>query len=422
MDNANPARQQYLGKKGLIIFLAALTAFPALSTDLYLPALPGMTAYFHVPEYQTNLTLVLFFVAYAVSMLVWGPLSDRFGRKPTLLVGLACYVVAGVLCALAFNVYQLIVFRILQAVGTGAASSMATAIVKDSYHGRKREVNLAIIGSITILSPAVAPVIGALILRLTSWRGAFVAQAVLGVLVLAGSFVYTETVGQKLTGNPLSSLRRLRAVSRNRNFVFLLVNFSLLGAGMMAFISSSSYIYQTTFGVSSQVYSYFFAIFAVGAGLGAPLYIWLSRRLKRTIILTLSYGICAASGLLMLLLGGLGPWAFILTLLPMPIAFSVTRPPAVYLMLAQHEGDSGSVAGLMGSFNTVVGSLGIMVVSFDLWGRVELLGTIILGLSVLSLLLWLPFGRPLIQGQTALEEGRREVLDATEAPIARAVR
>ena len=399
MDYDASTQQRYLGRKGLIIFLAALSAFPALSTDLYLPALPGMTAYFHVPEYQTNLTLILFFVVYAVSMLVWGPMSDRYGRRPVLFVGLTCYIVAGVLCAFSANIYQLMVFRVLQALGTGAASAISTAIVKDVYHGRRREVTLAIIQSMTVLSPAIAPVIGALILKFTSWRGAFVAQAILGLLVLAGTIVYRETVGEKLTGNPLSSLRRLGVVAKNRTFVFLIFNFALLGMATMAFISSSSYIYEVTFGKSGQVYSYFFAIFAVATAAGAQIYVWLSRRYERSQIVTGCFAFSVVSGLLVLLLGGKGPWAFILTLLPMPIAFSCSRPPAVYLILAQHEGDAGSMSGFMSASHTAIASIGIVVVSLDLWGRVQLIGALILGLSFLSPVLWLGLGRPLVRAQ-----------------------
>jgi MFS transporter, DHA1 family, multidrug resistance protein len=407
MDNDLSTEQKYLGKKGLIIFLAALTAFPALSTDLYLPALPRMTEYFNVPEYQTNLTLILFFVVYAVSMLVWGPLSDRYGRKPVLLVGLTCYMVAGVLCAVAGNVYQLMIFRVLQALGTGAASATATAIVKDVYHGRRREGILAVIQSMTILSPAVAPVIGALILRFTSWRGAFVAQAILGLLVLAGSAVYTDTVGEKLVGNPLSSLRRLGVVAKNRAFMFLILNFALLGMATMAFISGSSYIYQVTFGVSSQVYSLFFAIFAVAAAAGAQVYVWLSRRWHRTKIITGCFAASAISGLLVLLIGTRGPWAFILTFLPTTVAFSCMRPPAAYLMLSQHEGDSGSVAGVMSALHMAISSLGIVIISLELWGRVELIGTMIIGFAVLSLILWLAVGQRLAREQEAAAGSRR---------------
>jgi MFS transporter, DHA1 family, multidrug resistance protein len=384
-------RQKYLGRRGLIAFLAALSAFPALSTDLYLPALPGMTEYFHVREVLTNLTLILFFVVYAIGVLVWGPLSDRFGRRPVLLVGITIYVASGVLCAVSANVYQLIVFRVLQAVGTASASAIGTAIVRDVYHGRKREVIIAVIQSMSVLSPAVAPVLGALILRFTSWRGAFVAQAILGLVVLAGCVAYQETIAERLTGNPLRSLGRLVVVLQNRTFAYLLVNFSLMGMAMMAFITSSSYIYEDTFGTSSQVYSYFFVLFAVSIAIGAQLYVWLSRHFSREAILSGCFAVTAVSGLATLFWGGLGPWTFILTLIPGQMAFSCSRPPAISLMLVQHQGDTGSLSSLMGAFSTVMGTIGIVIVSLGIWGRVELIGTLTAALAVLSGIMWLLF-------------------------------
>ena len=391
--------QKYLGRKGLIIFLAALSAFPALSTDLYLPALPVMTEYFHAPEYQTNLTLILFFVFYAIAILVWGPFSDRYGRRPILLIGLGCYVVAGVLCAVSTSIVQLVVFRVVQAAGAGAASSLSTAIVKDVYRGRKRETTIAVIQSMTVLSPAVAPVIGALILRVTSWRGAFVAQAILGVLVLLGTIVFQETLHDRLTGNPLASLKRLGAVLRNTTFVYLILIFSLLSMAGLAFISSSSYIYEVTFGVSSQTYSYFFALFAVFLAVGPQIYMWLSRRIRRTTIVTGCFVMSALSGLLMLLVGRYGPWPFILAFSPSALALGCIRAPATYLMLDQHEGDAGSVSGLMGAAHMVMGAIGMMIVSLEVWGRVELLGVLTLVLALLSAVLWLAFGQPRIRAQ-----------------------
>ena len=353
-----------------------------------------MTAYFHDTQFQTNLTLILFFVVYAIAVLFWGPLSDRFGRRPILLIGLTIYVGAGVLCAISANVYQLMAYRILQALGTAAASATSTAIVKDVYRGRRQEVIVAVIQSMTVLSPAVAPVIGALILRLTSWRGVFVAQAVLGLLVLAGCVAYRETISVRLKGSVLRALGRLGTVVRNRSFVNLVVNFSLVGVATMAFISSSSYVYEVTFGTSSQVYSYFFALFAVSIAVGAQLYVWLSRRFKRVSIITGCFVVTAVSGLLVLLFGRLGPWPFILTLLPAQVAFSCMRPPAVYLMLAQHEGDGGSLSAVMGAAFTVTGTIGMIIVSLGVWSKVELIGALTLALALVSIVQWLVVSLP----------------------------
>jgi DHA1 family bicyclomycin/chloramphenicol resistance-like MFS transporter len=409
MENDAPTEQKYLGSIGFLLFLGGLTAFPALSTDLYLPALPGMTVYFNVPEYQTNLTLILFFIVYALAILIWGPLSDRYGRRPILLVGLCCYVLSGVLCAVAADVFQLMVFRVFQALGTGAAVAVATAIIKDVYHGRRREVTLAIVQTMTVLSPAVAPMVGALILRFTSWRGAFIAQAILGFLVLAGAVAFRETLGEKLTGNPLASLTRLGTVLRNRTFVYLLVNFALLATAGLGFISASSYIFEVNFGVSSQVYSYFFALFAVAMGAGAPIYIWLSRRFDRNSIITWCFVVCAVSGLLVLLLGHLGPWPFILALLPMPLTLGCTKPPSTYIMLGQHEGDAGSVSSLVAASSMVMGSIGIVILSLEIWDRVQLIGALTLGLAVLSLGMWLGLVQPLVRArERAVESAAAE--------------
>lgn len=391
-------RQKWLGNKGLVAFLTVLSAFVALSTDLYLPALPSMTKDFGVPEYQTNLTLTLFFVFYALAILVWGPLSDRYGRRPILLVGLSCYTVAGALCAIAPSIYLLMLFRIMQAVGAGAASAVATAIVKDVYRGRRRESTLAVIQSMTVISPAVAPMIGALLLNLTSWRGTFWAQAGLGVLVVAMTVAFEETLQTKNTGSPLASLRRLGVVLKHRTFAYLLLIFSPVSIFAMAFVSSSSYVYQETFGVSSQVFSFFFAIFAVGLAIGPVIYIRLSQSWRRTSIITGCFGVIALGGLLVLLVGGRGPWAYILAVLPSSIALSCMRPPAVYLMLDQHEADAGSVSALMSSSHMVMGSIGMVIVSLPfLGGRVEILGVLTLAVGLLSGALWLGIGQPRIR-------------------------
>ncbi len=390
-------RQKRLGRKGLVVLLTLLTAFVPLSIDLYLPALPSMTEYFQVPEYQTNLTLILFFVFYAAAMLVWGPLSDRYGRRPVLLIGLMLYTVAGVLCAVSTSVLQLMLFRVLQAVGAGAASAVATAIVKDVYLARKRESIIALVQSMTVISPAVAPMVGALILNLTSWRGTFVAQAILGLLVVGLSIAFQETLKSRSSGSAFSSLRRLGVVLQNRTFTYLLLTFSLVSIIGMAFISSSSYIYQETFGVSSQTYSFFFAIWAVGLAIGPPIYIRLSREWERTSIITGCIVVIVLSGVLVLFVGNLGPWPFIMALIPSSIAISCQRPPVTYLLLDQHEADAGSASALMGSSHMVMGSIGMVIVSLQLGGRVELIGALTVFFGLLCGGLWLGVCRPRVR-------------------------
>ncbi|MDR3707674.1 MAG: multidrug effflux MFS transporter [Capsulimonadaceae bacterium] len=382
-------RQKYLGHKGLIAFLALLSAFVPLSTDLYLPALPTMTAYFHVRVYQTNLTLILFFIFFSLGMLLWGPLSDKWGRRPILLAGLALYAIASALCAASLNIEQLIFFRVLQALGTGAAGAVATAIVKDAYEGRKRESILALVQALVIIAPAVAPVVGALLLKFTSWRGVFVTQAILGIVVVAGSAAFQETLEASSDGNIAQTIGRLGVVLRNPGFTALLLIFSMSSITFMAFISSSSYIYQNVFHLSSQIYSYFFAFNAMGMLVGPAVYVVLATRFKRFSIINGCFAIMIFSGVLVSVLGRSSAWLFALALLPATIAGSCMRPPSTMLMLDQQEGDTGSASSLMGSVATVMGSAGMIVVSIGGINLVQTIGTLNIVFGLLCGGLWL---------------------------------
>ena len=355
--------QKRLGGKGLIIFLALLSAFVPLSTDLYLPALPTMTRYFHVQDFEINLTLILFFIFFSIGTLIWGPLSDKYGRRPILLIGLAVYAVASALCAVSMNVYFLMFARILQASGGSVASALASAIVKDTYTQKKRESILALVQSMVVVSPAVAPVIGALLMQFTSWRGIFVAQVLLGIVAFLGAAAFSETLGARSDGNLLQTVGRLGVVLKNPRFAALLLIFSLLNITTMAFISSSSYIYQDAFGLSSRVYSYFFTFNAAGMLLGPLLYIRISNLFKRYHIINVCFIVMIAGGALVSLFGRLSPWLFAAVLLPATIAVSCSRPPSTYLMLEQQKEDSGSASSLMSSVATIMGSIGMILIS-----------------------------------------------------------
>lgn len=357
--------QPRMGNVGFIIFLALLSAFVPLSTDLYLPALPTMTTFFNVSEIIMNLTLILFFIFYSIATLVWGPLSDRYGRRPILLIGLAIYALAGVLCGISTSAVEIILFRVLQAIGGGVATTIATAIIKDVYRGRKQETTLAIVQSMVVISPALAPVIGSLLLTFISWRGIFFTQALLGLVVVFGAFIFQETHDtSKKQVSVLHSLSRLGVLMKNPAFSAMLVNFSAVSIISLSFISSSSYIFQVRFGLSSQAFSYFFAFNAIGMLVGPLLYIRLSKYIDRMVILYACFFVGIIGGVLILGFGLNNPYLFAITELPATLASSASRPPATYLILKQQENDNGSASSLYSAGGTIMGSIGMVVVSF----------------------------------------------------------
>jgi len=388
-----PRHQRYLGDKGVVALVALLSAFVPLSTDLYLPALPTMGDYFSVSVHLTNLTLILFFLFFSAGLLFWGPLSDKYGRRPVLLVGLTIYILASGACALSESIYLLILSRILQAIGGSAASAVATAMVKDLFDGRQRESVLAVVQSMVVIAPAVAPVLGAYMLTFTSWRGIFWTLAGIGLFSMAGVLVLEETLAHRYTGSVVMVLGRLGTVLKNPGFTSLLLTFSLVSTASLSFVAASSYIYQDGFGLSEQGFSYFFALNAFGLIAGPLLYIRLSRSFNRNGIITACFAGMALSGGLVCWLGDLGPWAFALSLLPASILGSGVRPAGAHLMLEQQKGDTGSASALIGCSGLLLGSVGMILISQDWPDPVLALGLVNLVIGLLCGCLWLLIGR-----------------------------
>jgi DHA1 family bicyclomycin/chloramphenicol resistance-like MFS transporter len=398
--------QSYLGNKGLVALLGLLSAFVPLSTDIYLPALPTIANYFQVHQSLANLTLLLFFISFGIGTLFWGPMSDKYGRKPVLLAGLIIYTAASVFCAVSLTINQLILSRALQAFGGSAATAVATAIVKDVYSGRKRESVLGLVQSMVVICPAVAPVIGAFLLMFTSWKGVFLVQAAIGLVAVAGAFALQETLAEKSTGTVLHTIGRLGAVLKNPRFTSLLIVFSLPGIAALSFIAGSTYIYQNSFGLSSQVYSYYFAFNAIGMLLGPLLYLRLSTYFKRNMIINSGFVVMILSGLLICLFGDYSPWLFAVVLLPATIITSALRPPSTYLMMEQQNGDTGSVSSLINCFGIALGSIGILIVSFDWSNLMAVVGALHLILGLVCGGAWLYISR-----QDFLNQACEEAVD-----------
>ncbi len=382
------SHQKYLGSRGLIILIAILSAFVPLSTDLYLPALPAMGRNLQAPAEQISLTLSAFFIMYSVGMLVWGPLSDRYGRKPILLIGLSVYVLSSALCSVATSVTALITFRTLQAAGGSASGVVASAIVKDMFSGRKRESVLAIVQSLAMLSPAVAPMFGAILLSVTTWRGVFWVLTAIGVMALLGGLMLDETIQERNTGALLSSFKGLGKVLQNRAFTLLMLLFSLGSISGLAFISASTYIYQNGFHLSSQAYSFYFSVNALVLIAGPMLYLRISRRFEAETIIRTCFLTSLASGVLMILFGNLAPYIFALCILPSSLAGSVMRPPSANLMLEQQQGDTGSMVSVMSCTGLLMGSLGMTLISFNWGNTIIALGIMTLLTALISLLAW----------------------------------
>lgn len=402
-------RQKYLGDKGIVALIVFLTAFIPLATDLYLPALPNMAVYFKAPVNLVNLTLILFFIFFALGTLFWGPLSDKYGRKPVLITGLAIFTASSIMCARAADIYQLIFFRIMQALGSGAPTAIATALVKDIYAGHRRESILAIVQSMVVIIPIIAPSLGALLLQFTSWRGIFWFLALTGLITILISIMLEETLKDRHKGTILQTIARLGTVLKNPGFTSLLFIFSFLPVPMMAFLASSSYIYINGFGLSEQAYSLFFAMNAIVASSGPFVYLSLLRRFRRKSIILACFAMIIVSGIMIYFFGNTGPFIFAGTMVPASIFLSALRPPGMNLMLEQQKADTGSASSLMLCCGMLTGSIGMFVISFKWANMISILGILHILIGILSGILWL-----LISGKSYIRHAPEPAKKSTE--------
>ena len=384
-------RQKYLSITAMIAYLAYIGMFIPLSTDLYLPALPEMGSYFSASEFLVGLTLTIFFFVFAVSMVLFGPLSDKFGRRPILIFGAAIYTAASFACAEASNIYLLLAGRFFQAVGSGAVITVATALIKDCFRGAVMRKILAITQALGVIAPMVAPLVGGILLTFTDWRGSFYLLTFLGTINLFVAFLFCETLPEhkRYRGGIFASLTLLIGVLKKKSFMAKLVMFSILSAPYMAYLSASSFIYVEFFGLTAQEYSYFFAVNSAASIAGPFLYLKLKNSMTNVGLLRLCFFAAMASGLLVLSVGQARAVMFLLAFLPFTVIGSVVRPFAMEILLMEAKENVGTNASMINFVHTLFGSLGMTLGTLPWSNFVDGLGIIMTTSTFLSVVLWI---------------------------------
>ncbi|MGH7373080.1 MAG: multidrug effflux MFS transporter [Candidatus Rokuibacteriota bacterium] len=327
--------------------LTAVVGLGALSIDMFLPSLPAIAAAFAAPPATVQLTVTLFLMAFAASQLVYGPLSDRFGRRWVLIGGLGLYTVAGFACALAPTISVLIGARVLQALGGGAGPVVARAVVRDLYERERAARVFSYMSMVQSLNPMLAPVVGGYVHEAFGWRAIFFVLAAFGVcfVALMAAGVSETNVRRDPTAlQPGQMGRNLGELLGDRSYLaYVLVN-ALMFGGQFAFISGSSFVLIGVLGVSPSGFGLCFGAVSLGIMTGT----FLSGRfgaalgLDRTIFCGTVLGATAG-----LVLAGLA-WSGILTVA------AVIGPMYVFAMGLGLTLPNG-MAGAIGPFPRMAG-------------------------------------------------------------------
>lgn len=357
-----------------LILLSLLAAFPPLSTDMYLPAIPTLQAMWNLSFATVNLSLVLFMATFSVFLLIHGPLSDRFGRRPVLMVGILLFIAGTSLCAAAQSIVMLLAGRCVQAAGAAAASSLALALSKDLYSGQERQKILAYIGVIMALAPMLAPAIGGLMLKFASWRLIFVSQSCLALVGLYGVYRLKEPVTEFTRGGFLAVAGRYMTVTRNLPFMVLSLGFALMVLPHFAFIGGSTDIYMNGFGLSEEVFGLYFGFNALGFMLGSLVCTRLAGVYKPLHILYFTIGTFFLGGVLMLVLGGRTPFSVAAAMICITFSVGFSRPISNSMILDQVDTDVGAASGILTFEMFMIAAVAMQLISLDWADKPMLIG------------------------------------------------
>jgi drug resistance transporter, Bcr/CflA subfamily len=243
---------------GLIVMLAALTALTPLSIDAYLPAMPAIASDLGVSIHDIELTVGLYLAGFALGQLFGGPYSDHFGRRAAIFTGLAIFLLATLWAMLTEHDHGFWLARALQGFGGGISAVNSMAIIRDRHSGRESAQAMSRITSIIMLAPLLAPIIGALILKFSHWRGIFVFLFVYGSILAVILFLRLPETGALRQGPPSNPLRNYLSVLRHRHALGYLCAVVAAYAGLFSFISASPGIYLGYYGISASVYPILF--------------------------------------------------------------------------------------------------------------------------------------------------------------------
>ncbi|MEO3778273.1 multidrug effflux MFS transporter [Micromonospora sp. B11E3] len=354
-------RGQAVGRP-LAVVLGLLTIFGPISMDLYLPVLPALTVELGTAASVAQLTITACLLGLAFGQVVAGPLSDRFGRRRPLLVGVIAYVLTSALCAVSPNVETLIAARFIQGLAGAVGIVIAQAAGRDLYSGRRL---VRYYGRLTVLgglAAIIGPVIGGQLANLTDWRGVFLFLAAVGAAILITSTtIFRETLPSEHRGGggfPQTG-RDFRHLLSDRVFLGAVLVTGMVNAALFAYLSGATYVLQGIYGLSPQGYSFAFGLnslgFMVFGFVAGRLCEWWSE--KATLVVGLVMCVAGAGGLLVTAAFHLPLIAIILSLLTMVSGVAVTTPPTTSLALADYPHVAGTAASLLGLARFAFGGL-----------------------------------------------------------------
>ena len=393
------AGQQY--STGWIMLLALFTSLGPLSIDMYLPALPEMAQDFNVTTQQIANTLPAYFFGLAIGQLIYGPISDRIGRKKPLYFGMALYAIASLLCVIAPDHWSLIAARVLQALGGCVGVVMARAAIRDRLDVQSSAQAFASMMIVMGIAPILAPTLGAAILHFFSWHAVFIALCIIGVMCfLCVHFLFKETLEPErrldLSFNQVFIL--YASIFKDKSFRLPMMAGCFTGAALFCYISSASAVLMDGYHLTQQQFAIAFGFNAFGIILLSTLNKHLAHKLSVIRRLTIG-GVIQLTGSVIIVIAGLmaqAPLALVMFGLFLTVSgIGFTGPNAMAFAMSEQGARAGTASAIMGSMQFACGLLGGVVLNFLVWNHVLNMGILMLLFTMAGFVAILAVGKDL---------------------------
>jgi MFS transporter, DHA1 family, multidrug resistance protein len=346
----------------LTALLSLLTALGPLAVDMYLPSFPDIARVLATEPATVQLTLSLYMVSYAIGQVVYGPLSDRYGRLPVMRAALAIYCVASLACALAPDIELLLAARMLQALGSSGAIVLARAIVRDLYSGARAGRELSLMGAIMALAPVLAPMIGGVLQSAFGWRSHFVLHMAIGLIAAAVVWRKLPETMHSRSGplSPRAIVAAYAEIARNRAVLAYVAMLAVSFAGVFAWISGSSFVLQEIYGLSALTYGLAFAAASGGYLAGTAIATRIVQRLGLDRTIGIGAAALAAGGLAAIAAIPVGGNSAILLVAAMALyaaGMGLVQPQTVAGAMMPFPHRAGTASSLLGVTQMVCAAL-----------------------------------------------------------------
>lgn len=341
-------------KLKLVFILALMSSLAPLSTDMYLPALSHVEQSFKTSSFLTQLSLASFFIAFAFGQLIYGPLSDVFGRKKPVLIGILLFIVSSFLCVIIDNIFGFIVFRFFEALGGCAGVVIARAIVNDLFKLEEAAGIYALMMVFSSLAPMLSPTFGGLLLQYFSWESIFMTLFLLGVSLFLMIFFGLKESAPMLENKMFSckeTLESYKLVFRDKTFLVYIFSAAFALCAMFAYITGSSFVFTQFFALSEQKFAILFGVNALGFLVFANINAKLVQKFNPEKILAVALVIMLISTLILLINAFLEPhfWLFESLLFISIAMLGFIAPNTTTLAMARFKEQSGTASAVLGT-------------------------------------------------------------------------